>query len=369
MVEQLQYSISDFFKIPNNYFKLAGILFSKKKSLPKTKRERYKELIIFFYFLFWFFCNILIIISLTVQITIDADQDSTTPILMVITLILKTTMIYMRKENISKLIAEFHGVFKEQKIRNNQCQDLMRFRRIFHRFTKLTLYSRYLAIFAFIIYKGFDFITEYLWIPFQLHSFYLMPFCVLEMYIATINTYVNFANDLTVITLIKLVALSFENLSTDIEKLNTLENVEKMHRLKEIVDKHVRLFALIKKVEKIISPLLALHFLQISTIMISNGIRILHPKHNQEVFYFVPFLFEKIVQTLIICYFGQLIIDASLQVANVAFDNIEWHQSDDTQYRKAIQFLILRSQKEQSIKAGSKKTSLRTFTLVRKKRL
>jgi hypothetical protein len=367
MVIKLQYSLDDFFATPDRCLRLVGL--SLFKSEPAhTAREKLKKLSNLCLFRLCLFNSTLAIILISVRRAIYLIHDDKPDIVKIrvfsiILSFLQVLAVCTRQNEIRCLIKEFREVFKDAMIKREKCLDLIRFTRIYAVSKIFLAIGVALSAILSTYLKGFDFITAQMWLPNDGGVYFMLFVCFWFISFVYMTILMVFASEVTLISLIQLTSLVFDHLSSEIATLNIAKVNERTSKLKEIVAVHQKVFDICSKLEKLILPSLFLHFLQSSSEFVSTVLYIISTKHLFNIIFFVPHLSSQMFQVLLVCLFGQKVIDSSLQVQHAIYHLFDWFESRDKQ---TLLLIMLRSQKERKIKAiGFNLISKETFTKVK----
>lgn len=155
----------------------------------------------------------------------------------------------------------------------------------------------------------------------------------------------------------------FDVLKTDLTSILKTPESKRKEEMQKLIDR--KLLDISDRVQETYSPTSLLSFV-ISSIVIGFAIFQLSNGNINFVSYLslLSYLEMMAAQTLLLCFFGQNLIDASESVAERAY-NCEWENSSDEAFKKQLILIILRSQRAKKLTAmGFADISLETYTRV-----
>jgi len=112
--------------------------------------------------------------------------------------------------------------------------------------------------------------------------------------------------------------------------------------LKPLIIRHNQLFECHKILQETFCVVFLLNFI-IAAIIICTVAFMVTIKADDRFFY-VPILIRDLYKTFFLCFFGQMLKDASLSVSK-GVESIKWEDIEDQDVKKSILFIMIRSQK------------------------
>jgi hypothetical protein len=322
------YSVTEIFLISNSAYKFTGItLFETKKQ--KTRREIIKQWLKFMYYILWvvnMIINIILLVLLEIFRSDQKNGKNNPYICSNIFTVIKSSMIYSKRNTICDLIGEIDLILKGRKIEGSKIADLLKYIKIFKFFCKMAVFGYVMVYFHSFSIVGLNAIKKFMWIPSD-NTMLLVLANLWVHYTATTAAYMIFTDEISVLIIIKLFALSFDSLNNDVTSLNDFPKRERMNEFKEIVKKHLKLIELCKKLEQSLWPMFYIHFLQNSSVICSIGSLIINSDDSGEKIILATFILQELCQILAICHFGQKIINASLNIRNSLFE-CDWYEPE-----------------------------------------
>ncbi|KAM8705876.1 hypothetical protein ACLKA7_010211 [Drosophila subpalustris] len=158
------------------------------------------------------------------------------------------------------------------------------------------------------------------------------------------------SSDLLLCAVATLIIMHFDFLSRTIESKQLSGDWSKDSKfLSDMVQYHERLLALSAELNEIFGVPLLLNFLISSFVICFVGFQMTVGVPPEVLIKLLLFLVSSLSQVYLICHHGQLIADASTGIA-LAVYNQNWSYAD-VRYRRALAFIIARSQKPAYLKA------------------
>ncbi|KAL7728638.1 hypothetical protein ACLKA6_012629 [Drosophila palustris] len=158
------------------------------------------------------------------------------------------------------------------------------------------------------------------------------------------------SSDLLLCAVATLIIMHFDFLSRTIESKQLTGDWSKDSKfLSDTVQYHERLLALSAELNEIFGVPLLLNFLISSFVICFVGFQMTVGVPPEVLIKLLLFLVSSLSQVYLICHHGQLIADASTGIA-LAVYNQNWSYAD-VRYRRALAFIIARSQKPAYLKA------------------
>lgn len=196
------------------------------------------------------------------------------------------------------------------------------------------------------------------WVPFELNSnikytVYVFWACCSSFAIVLCG----FGTDFILFTTIILLNMEFYVLKGDFQHA-----IDKNENLKLLVEKHERLIQIINNLHSIFENYL-FYYISQSSVVIS--LMCFQLAVTGDFAFFIPYLFAKINQIWLLCYFGQKLYDSSSSISDGIF-NSNWYAMEDIKIKKNLILIIQRSQKAKILKAqGLDVITFNSFRVVR----
>lgn len=119
----------------------------------------------------------------------------------------------------------------------------------------------------------------------------------------------------------------------------------------DLITQHDELMKIADELQNIYSfPVFVNFFLASVWICLAGFQMIVKPSSLLNFFHYAVILKDSLLQSFILCFFAQKLIDSSASVGDGAYE-MEWYSIDDLQIRKSIQLVIMRSQKPKKLTA------------------
>ena len=171
------------------------------------------------------------------------------------------------------------------------------------------------------------------------------------------------ASDSMLYALIMVLTMEFDMLTSDLKNFNSTPESEKAKRIQYLTDRHNNLLKIADKLQNIFSVTFLVSFGVSSMIMCFVAFQLTTAGSNLFIYaFYIPYMSMMGGQILLLCYFGQKLMNASESVADGAFQS-GWETSDSIKFNKQFIIVIQRAQKEKRLTAlGFTDISLATFT-------
>ena len=367
---------NSFIQFPLLMFRVACVNF---KPLPES--PTIKEKISFYarrFYSFFVIVNIsLTAISKFILVTKSADiTDASSFLLDVATYILNgfkifVTIIY--QDELWKIFQEMK-IFLDRNINQNKEYGVKKYLVSYHKLAIVytvpifgLLLTCAFAIVPFILFGTMELPLKY-WYPFDpfqaknyLFAYFWSTWILITALIALL------AGDILLYALITIIAMEFDILKIDLMRIG--ETPRNKERVQTLVDHHINLLNLCDKLERIYSMTFLFSFVISSFVMCFASYQLSTKVDNLSLFAFYFFYFWMMgVQILLLCVFGQKLINSSESISEGVY-NSGWEIiSDDEAYKKQLILIISRAQRPKRLTAmGFADISIETFTTVTKK--
>ena len=205
------------------------------------------------------------------------------------------------------------------------------------------------------------------WYPFDPNRVDMFPIAYFWVTWTTLNsTTTLLAIDSMLYALMTIISMQFHDLKMDY--MNVIvdgPNNEIMTRMKNLIERHNKLLDVSEELEKIYSMVFFLSFSISSLIMCFIAYELSSDSNDLASYAFlINYFWMMGAQTLLLCTFGQKLIDSCNSVSDGVY-NCGWEDSDDNAFKKQLIFVLLRGQRTKKMTAlGFADISLETFTKV-----
>lgn len=371
-------NFDSFAKYPNFFFRLVSFDFNELQK-DATQRQRCLYGIKKYYLKFCSAAAMFGLISIFVGLIKNLGDfvNASSYFLDFFTMIIFVVKIFipqLRRNDIRSIIQEFKEIF-EKHGENIKEQEIESHRNRYYFYVKITtgwtfmgLASSTLNIIVPFIINGAMNLTIKYWFPFDIYRPEMFPIAIgWTCWLAWIVLLSGHAYDLLLYAFLTLLAMEFDNLKNDIKNLCGEPEQEGMKRIKSLIDQHNKLLNLSGKLQKLFSVSLFLSFVITSIIMcfIMFLLVIFRANGDYSLYgHYITYLTVMGGQTLLLCYFGQKLIDASESVSGEVYCS-GWEKSHDKDQKRYLALIISRAQRPNKLTAmGFADISLETFTKV-----
>lgn len=370
--------LEDFSAFSKSFFKINTFTLSTV-SKGKSRTENIKILLSDGFF--WFSTiNVCLFVAFS---AVNALQESlnmvaltfSLPLLSSLSLVVvKCSTVYFNKSNIVDLLDRIKQVFPKDE-KDQRKYEIKSYYKSYLRFARIYAFLFMVPCFCVmtiplisLISTGQRALPLNIWLPFEhekSNAVYLI------VYLWTIWTCSNsvlllIAVDTFMFVLITLVSMELDILKADLINLRNAWNSKIDRQIAELIKRHNELFECGKMLENIFSPSFLYNFLQGSFVICLTAFQYSTSADTIQRIFNGSYCAAILNQTLLLCYFGQKVIDASENIAGGAYD-CGWHEIENMKVRKAVKRIIERAQRPTKL-TGMNFTdiSLLTFTSVRK---
>lgn len=173
------------------------------------------------------------------------------------------------------------------------------------------------------------------------------------------------ASDSMLYALISVLTMEFDGLTEALINFRFTPVHERAERVKFLTNHHNRLLEIGDKLKDIYSYTFLISFAVSSMIMCFVAFQLTTAGGNLFIYaFYIPYMGMMGGQMLLLCNFGQKLIDASESVADGAYQSL-WENSGDNNFNKQFILIMQRAQKPKKLTAlGFADISLTTFTTV-----
>lgn len=190
------------------------------------------------------------------------------------------------------------------------------------------------------------------WFPFDAFQPTTFPFAFIWVcWIAWNSILMLLATDSLLYALVTVVLIEFHNFTSELNEIKLLKENEKISKLRSLTDRHGKILEISDKLQNIYDMSFLGTFFVSSFLMCFLGFIISTAGQSlATIFLFVPFLISMFGQILLLCWFGQKLIDSSLAVADSAY-GCGWEDFADNKLKRQLILIIMRAQKPNQLSA------------------
>lgn len=333
--------IEKLFALSLKLFKFIGIYFQPAASEKCRKLQRFQ---------FWiFFINAVLIASLVALQAILKINDveiilNTLPLITNSPIIIfKFYKIFKHRYELSQLVSDVGEILDQKHMANVKVH--LKIFAIFQKangfFYIFNISILTLSVIPLIVTYGTTKLPFEIWIPFEYESVLIfIPLILWILFSSFLMMLIAFVVDFLLVAIVTLIAIGLDEVGESFRNLNNVPESERSEIIRNLIIKHNEIIEACGKLRKIFSPILFYNFVQSSFVICFSGF--LFAQGN---FIFMPFFINITNQIFLVCFFGQKLIDSSLQVTDGAFYS-GWESFANFNDRSYIRFIILRSQKQ-----------------------
>ena len=210
-------------------------------------------------------------------------------------------------------------------------------------------------------------LTVNYWFPFDAYKYATFPIALFWADLVGGSALILLMGaDSLLFAMITVIAMEFDFLKDDMEDLKCVQKEERKTKLVDLVQRHSKLLELSSKLEDIYGLTFLVSFVISSLIMCFVAFQLSIAETNIGAYmFYIPYLGMIGGQILLLCWFGQKLINSSVAIADGVYDS-EWTDIDDNDYKMQLLMIILRSQRTQKLTAMKfADVSLASFTTVK----
>lgn len=280
---------------------------------------------------------------------------------------LKAVATFMRKEDIWNIFQELKAM-SEARVNQNVKYEVKKHLDGYHRIIRIyagTFVLTFLPIalpFFVYLWSGEMSITVKYWFPIDVFKPKIfLPVLLLVDWMAWNSLVILLATDSLLFSLTTVVAMEFDILKEDLIDLKFVEICERQKQIKVLNDRHNKLFSLADKLEAIYELTFLFSFVISAIIMCFVAFQ-LSTIGNYS--FYGPYFCMICGQILLLCWFGQKLINTSEAVAEGVYFS-GWEDFDEIGIKKQLILIIARAQRPKRLTAMNfAEISLPTFTAV-----
>lgn len=286
----------------------------------------------------------------------------------------KAFLTFLRKNDIWKIFLELRALFSRTG-QENEKRKLKKYLDMYHRIIKVyagifvVLYIPVVGAAIPYLINGTMQLTVNYWFPFDAYKFTTFPIALFWADLISGNALILLmAADSLLFAMITVIAMEFDFLKDDMEQLTCAPKEERNKKFVDLVQRHSKLLELSEKLEDIYGLTFLVSFVISSLIMCFVAFQLSIAETNISAYmFYIPYLGMVGGQILLLCWFGQKLMNSSVAVADGVYDS-DWMDVDDSAYKRQLVLVILRSQRTQKLTAMKfADVSLASFTTVRNK--
>lgn len=206
------------------------------------------------------------------------------------------------------------------------------------------------------------------WMPFDTEStgIYALAY-IWTVWTCTYSVVVLIAIDSLMFVLITLVTMEFDILKLDFLALNRVGKAEAERQVGGLVERHSNLIECSKSLERVYSPSFLYTFMQGSFVICLTAFQYMASSEATALMFNGTYCAAILNQILLVCYFGQKIIDSSGNIADNVY-NCGWERKQSDSLTKAAMLVVQRGQTPVKLTAMNfMDVSLPSFRSVREK--
>lgn len=286
--------------------------------------------------------------------------------------IFKVWHFLFRKDEIWKIYEELEAVFDHP---GDQWRDYgmktyldnyYRIMIIYAAPTIMILVVASLPIIPYLLFGKMDLLVEY-WYPFDPMQPETFLFAYAFVVWVGINALITMlATDALLYCMVTVIAMEFNIFKIDLMSGLAASNSLGSRGFKALIDRHKRLMDISDRLERTYSESFLCSFVISSLVMCFVAFQLSRSSDRFDYYaYYFTYFWMMSAQILLLCLFGQKLIDSSQSVADGVYD-CGWEGIEDEALKKQLVIIILRAQKGKRLTAMNfAEISLETFTSVR----
>lgn len=281
---------------------------------------------------------------------------------------IKGWIVFFHKKDIWEIFQEMKKMF-DRRTGQNKKYGVKKYLDNYHRY--ITAYAIIYCVFVpmialpivpFLLYGTMSMSVAY-WFPFDIFRKETFPIYLFWTdWMATSMSFYILGADSILYSLITVIAMEFDILKVDLMNIAYVERNERPKTLSHLIDHHNRLMEISDKLQKIFDMTFLYSLVISSLVMCFIAFKLSLP--NADYAFYMPFLCMAVGLIMLLCVFGQRLIDSSEGVAEGIYQS-GWENLDDHDFKKKIVLILMRAQKAKKFTAMNFATvSLSSFTTV-----
>jgi 7tm Odorant receptor len=208
-------------------------------------------------------------------------------------------------------------------------------------------------------------LTVNYWYPFDAFQLSTFPIAFAwNVWTSWVSLTFLLATDSLLYALIEVISMEFDMLKIDLLSLKASPSHERLSTIKSLNQRHIELIELSDKLQNVYAVTFLFSFVVSSLMMCFVAFQLSTAKKLSAYTFYVPYLGLVSGQVLLLCVYGQKLIDSSSSVADGAYE-CGWHEMRDNRLKKLLILIIARGQRPSRLTAmGFADISLPSFTSV-----
>lgn len=284
---------------------------------------------------------------------------------------LTTFILYAHRKNIWNIFEDLRDIFANH-IENNSKYNLKQYLDDYHFFVKIyattfiaILLSLVIPTFNYLFFGTRDLTTAHYWFPFDPLLPRNFPIALFWIdFVDWCSLVFKLSADSLIYALITVVAMEFDILKINFMNIKLTSKQQRMDKLKILIRRHNKLLDIGEKLQNIYGTTLFVSFM-LSSFLICFIVFMISTANDFASFsFYVPYLFIIVLQILLMCFYGQKILDSSTAVTNEIF-HCGWEEFNDNKFTKYLMLIMVRTQRPKRL-TGMKffDVTLASFTSV-----
>lgn len=285
--------------------------------------------------------------------------------------VVKCLTIYFNKVNIAELLNKIKEFFPKEN--EQQKYDIKRYHKNYILFARIYAFLFMvpclcvMAIpFISLISSGNKSLPLNIWLPFDYeHNVIYVIAYLWTIWACSNSVLLLIAIDTLMFVLITLLSMELDILKIDLVNLKASWNSKIDRQTGKLIKRHNDLIECCGMLEKTFSPSFLFNFLQSSFVICLTAFQYTTSTDITQRIFNGSYCTAILNQILLLCYFGQKVIDASQNISVGAYDS-GWDQTKNMKVKKAMMRVMERAQKPTILTAMNfQDISLESFTSVR----
>lgn len=325
---------------------------------------------------FFLFITIVTEVSLSMYTVLGAEDflgaaASAANVLNLLLIMLKVFVSYWQREDIWRIFVELRAI-SAPRINENAKYKIKEYLDGYHYFIKIYAAAmvglntpNFLSIISYLIFGTQKLIVQY-WYPFDPDTPENYPYALAWTNVAGwICCTSGVASDALLYALITVVAMEFDIFKIDLMNITFTPPEQRSDELKNLVNRHNKLFEIGGKLQGIYNVTFFVSLVISSLAMCYVAFMLMNAYDVETYGFYVSYLCMVGGQILLLCIYGQKILDSSAAVADGIF-YCNWEEIDDIALKKQLLFMIHRAQTPKKLSAiGYIDVTHESFTKVR----
>lgn len=289
----------------------------------------------------------------------------------VVMICLKALIVHLNKDAFRRIFIELAEVFNRRKDENQNyivksfLNEYNFYMKRYASLVALMFLPITFPIIPFLLFGKMELTVDY-WFPFDAYRFKVFAFVLLGVDWHAYNCLIFLlAAGSLLYALISVISMEFEILKTDMKNFKLIVKHERAEKLTELINRHNQLLDISDKLQKIYSFSFLFSFGISSLIMCFVAFRLSTANNDLTIYgFYVPYLLMMTGQIMLLCLFGQKLINTSEAVAEGIYF-CGWEDFADVSLKKQFILIMMRAQKAKKLTAMSfADISLRSLTTV-----